>query len=203
MPSRRKKDPGELDLMERDVTRGFNGRTLWMRRPRTEKVNEFQVWSAGARRRPSTGSGVSSYFSPSASSPSPIPISHPGTRSSRPRRCSGSPTGLLSVHTITAVEKTEVIDGSTCLVLRGSLNDWFKSLVSLSPPMGDIGDRIWLDRDHGWAVRRREQSKDGLLLVRWENSGFREVEPGLWLPTSRTARRDSPRIAGRMHAASR
>jgi hypothetical protein len=49
--------------------------------------------------------------------------------------------------------------------------------------VGNVADRIWLDRDHGWAVRKREQTSDGRVMARWENSGLREIEPGLWLPT--------------------
>lgn len=41
VPRRRKKDPGLLDPRERDVTRAFNGRMLWMLRPRDEKINEI------------------------------------------------------------------------------------------------------------------------------------------------------------------
>ena len=42
----RRQDPAVLDLMERDVTRAFNDRTLWMRRPRSEKVDEYMIWPA-------------------------------------------------------------------------------------------------------------------------------------------------------------
>jgi hypothetical protein len=48
---------------------------------------------------------------------------------------------------------------------------------------GNLTDRIWLDRDHGLALRRRELSQDGRLQSRWENTKLREVEPGFWLPT--------------------
>ena len=41
-------------------------------------------------------------------------------------------------------------------------------------------------------MRINKQSKDGQVVERWEHSGLREVEPGLWLPT--IARHDdSPR----------
>ena len=69
----------------------------------------------------------------------------------------------------------------------GGSGAWRSRLVqlalSLSRPVDDAVDRIWLDRDHGWAVRQREQTKDGQVVARWEHSGLREVEPGLWLPT--------------------
>ena len=40
----RRKDPNLRDLQERDVTRGFNGRSVWIRRPITAKMDEFQTW---------------------------------------------------------------------------------------------------------------------------------------------------------------
>ena len=32
--------------MERDVLRAYNGHSVWMRRPRSEKVIDYQVWPA-------------------------------------------------------------------------------------------------------------------------------------------------------------
>jgi hypothetical protein len=78
------------------------------------------------------------------------------------------------------IEKIEAIDGSTCVVLKGSLN----SLVFPALLTSEEADRIWLDRDHGWVVRKRETTNNGRMQVRWENSGLCEVEPGLWLPTT-------------------
>jgi hypothetical protein len=173
VPRRRKKDPGLLDPMERDITRAFNGRTIWMRRPRDEKVNEIQVWPL----RPDAMHwfGISSYLSAVGLQPAdPTSKGHPIQQAQQMFRLAD----WFKDHAY-AIEKTEAIDGSTCVVLKGSLN----SLAGPSQPVGDAADRIWLDRDHGWAVRRREQTKDGRVMVRWENTGLREVEPGLWLPT--------------------
>ena len=82
-------------------------------------------------------------------------------------------------HSYELEEKTEVVDGSTCVILKGSLN----SLLQPALLVGNLTDRIWLDRDHGLALRRREFSRDGRISMRWENSELEEVEPGLWLPT--------------------
>jgi hypothetical protein len=177
VPGRRKKDPGLLDLMERDVTRAFNGRMVWMRRPRDAKVNEVQVWPL----RPTAMHwfGMSSYFSAVGLQPAdPTSKGHPVQKAQEMFRLAD----WFKAHAY-AIAKTEAIDGSTCVVLEGSLNDGFKSPGGPSQPMSAIVDRIWLDRDHGWAVRKREQTKDGQLLMRWETSGLREIEPGLWLPT--------------------
>ena len=58
-------------------------------------------------------------------------------------------------HPYALEEKTEVIDGSTCLVLKGSLNSAFRPAIVA----GEIVDRIWLDRDHGLALRRRARGR--------------------------------------------
>lgn len=168
----RPKDPGHLDLMQRDVTRGFNGRTLWMRRPRTERVNEFQVWPM---KKNAHWFGMSSYLSGVGLQPAdPTSAGSPVQKAQEIFRLADWFEGRTY-----EIEKTEAIDGSTCVILKGSLN----SLFSPSPLTGETADRIWLDRDHGWAVRRREMTKNGRLQTRWENSNFREVDPGLWLPT--------------------
>lgn len=173
MPRRQKKDPGLLDPMERDITRAFNGRMLWMRRPRDEKANEVQVWPL--RQKAMHWFGMSSYLSAVGLQPAdPSSRGHQVQQAQEMFRLAD----WFKNHAY-AIEKTEAIDGSTCVVLKGILNP----LVSPALPVGDLGDRIWLDRDHGWAVRKREQTKDGQVMARWENSGLREVEPGLWLPT--------------------
>ncbi len=169
---RRRKEAGVLDLMQRDVTRGFNGRTLWMRRPRTERVNEFQVRPV---KKNAHWFGISSYLSGVGLQPAdPTSEGNPVQKAQGMFRLAD-----WFKHRTYEVEKTEAIDGSTCVVLRGSLN----SLVPTSLLTGELGDRIWLDRDHGWVLRKREMTKSGRVLMRWENAGLREVEPGLWLPT--------------------
>jgi len=42
-------------------------------------------------------------------------------------------------------------------------------------------DKIWLDVDRGCAVIRRERQWNGKPMV-YENSGFAEIAPGIWLP---------------------
>ncbi|MFO0892930.1 MAG: hypothetical protein U0790_27800 [Isosphaeraceae bacterium] len=172
VPRRRKKDPGLLDPMERDVTRGFNGRTLWMRRPRGDRTHEVQVWP---HKQDANWFGVSAYLS--AVGLQPI---DPTSRGNSVRQAQA----LFRLvdwfkNNAYSLEKAEVVDGSTCVVLSGHLN----SLRNPSLLAGKLVDRLWLDRDHGLAVRKREMSKDGVVGTRWENSELREVEPGLWLPT--------------------
>lgn len=173
VPKRPKKDADRLLPSERDITRAFNGRTAWMRHPRDAKTNEVQVWPLGQKALHFFG--MSPYFS--AVGLQPVDPTSKGDRIQQVLEMFRL-TDWFSHHAYT-IEKTEAIDGSTCVVFKGSLNSIFRPALLA----GDIADRIWLDRDHGWAVRKREQTKDGQLMERWENSGLREVEAGLWLPT--------------------
>ena len=44
-----KADPSIVSISERDVTRGFNGKSLWMKQPISPNADEFQVWPASSR----------------------------------------------------------------------------------------------------------------------------------------------------------
>ncbi|MFO0960388.1 MAG: hypothetical protein U0800_23630 [Isosphaeraceae bacterium] len=167
-----RKPPGTLGPMERDITRAFNGRTLWMRRPIDDKSREVQVWPAG--KKPLHWFGPSAYLMATGLQPAdPTSKGHESQSIQKMYRL----VEWFRDNPYT-LEKTEMIDSSTCVVLKANLN----SLLNPALISGEVADRIWLDRDHGMAVRRREMSKDGKVHTRWENSAFREVLPGLWLP---------------------
>ncbi len=168
-----RKDPGLRDLMERDVTRGLNGRSLWMKRPLTAKQDQFQVQAATF---PGHWFGPSAYQA-AAGLQSPDPTAKAGPAS--PIQGAFRVADWATEHSHEVEEKADVVDGSTCVVLKGSWNSLFEPAMMV----GHLVDRIWLDRDHGLAVRKRELTKDGQLMERTQNSGLREVEPGLWLPT--------------------
>ena len=76
-------------------------------------------------------------------------------------------------------EKTEDVDGAPCVVLKGKMQ--------CQLPAGEasenksVSDKLWLDMDHGLALRKRETRKDGQLR-RVLNSDFQEILPGFWLP---------------------
>ncbi len=166
-----RRDPEIRIFMDRDVTRAFNGHTLWMRRRRSEKVIEYQVWPA---------SSEANWFQPSAyQSAAGLFVPDPTANA-----MAGKVQAMFRVaewvkeHSYGLEQKTDVVDGSTCVVLAGSLN----SILQPSLFVGQLTDRIWLDRDHGLALRRREFARDGRVYMRWENSELREVEPGIWLP---------------------
>ena len=77
------------------------------------------------------------------------------------------------------LEKAEEADGARCVVLEGR--------VECRLPPGNesetkrFDDRLWLDLEHGLALRKRETLLDGRLR-RLVNSDFAEVLPGYWLP---------------------
>ena len=81
---------------ERDVTRAYNGRTLWMRHPDSDKVDAYQIWSvelqgqlvpghslhAGGRSAPARSDGSR----PGREGPGDVPGRGPGRRSRLPAR---------------------------------------------------------------------------------------------------------------------
>jgi hypothetical protein len=159
------------DQPDRDTTRAFNGRTLWMRNARSDKAAAYQVWSPTSKVdwfqvTPYTTATALHVFDPTARF-----MVEQVQSMFRVATWASDPGYQLE-------DKTEVVDGSTCVILKGSLN----SLLQPGLIVGELTNRIWLDRDHGLAIRKREIAKDRRLGVRWINTELREVEPGLWLP---------------------
>ncbi len=156
---------------QRDVIRAYNGRTLWHRVPGSDKVDAYQVWSASSK----VNWFQVSPYQQAIGLHRPDPTGNPDVVKSQSMFNIADRVGELNYS---LEEKSEVVDGSTCAILAGSLSPLLPSFVS-----GKMTDRIWLDRDHGLAVRRREMARDGRLGMRWTNTELIEVEPGLWLPT--------------------
>jgi hypothetical protein len=159
------------DQPQRDVIRAFNGRTLWMRHPESEKVDAYQVWPAKSE---CDWFQVSPYTM-ATSLHFPDPTARPMVLKAQ---ALFRVAEWASDQGYQLEDKTEVVDGSTCVVLKGNLN----SLVPPGAAVGDLTNRIWLDRDHGLAIRKREMAKDGWVGLRCINTELREVEAGLWLP---------------------
>jgi hypothetical protein len=164
-------DPDLRPLLERDVTRAFNGHTLWMRRPRSVKVIDYQIWPAASEANWFQVSAYQSAVGLHVPDPTAMAMA-------RKVQAMFQVAEWVKDHSYQLEDKTEVVDGSTCVILRGSLN----SLLQPALLLGNLTDRIWLDRDRGLALRRREFSRDGRIGMRWENSELRELAPGLWLP---------------------
>ena len=103
---------------------------------------------------------------------------------------------LINNGTYELEPKSEVVDGSTCVILAGNPS----SLVEPGVGIGKLTDRIWLDRDHGLVLRKREMTADGELAWRWATSDLKEVEPGIWFPMStrvETFPRGGPDLGGK------
>jgi hypothetical protein len=166
-----KRDSSVRPLSDRDTTRAFNGRTLWMRQPLTAEMDTFQVWSPKSEANWFQATPYAVAIGLHVTDPT-------GNSMAMKAQAMFRLADWVNDHGYTLEEKTEVVDGATCVILRGSLN----SLLQPSLFAGDLSDRTWLDRDHGLAIRRREFAKDGRPSVRWVNDELREMTPGLWLP---------------------
>jgi hypothetical protein len=168
-----KRDPAKRDLSKQNVTRAFNGKTLWMKQPTSKHGDRFTVWPNASK---ADWFQVSPYLS-SVGLHVPDPS---GREMVRQAQAMFQVAEWIEDRSYDLEMKTEVVDGSTCVILKGSLN----SLLQPGFLAGNLTDRIWLDRDHGLVLRRREMARDGTVTMRWENSHLKEVEPGMWLPMS-------------------
>lgn len=167
-----RRDPSRRDLTERDVTRAYNGHTLWMRRPVSATVDEYVVWPTD---KAAHWFSVSAYQSAVGLQ---APDSTPAGAVDAAAQAKFRVAPWVKDQAYEVEARTEVVDGSTCVVLTGNLN----ALKRAGARAGDLVDRVWLDRDHGLAVRKREFTTAGTLAQRWINTDLKEVEPGLWLP---------------------
>jgi hypothetical protein len=166
-----KRDASVRALSERDVTRGFNGRTLWMRQPATAKSDQYMIW--GSTSKPNWFQ-VTAYLMAVG-----LHVADPsGEEQLRKVQSMFRLAEWIKDPSYELEPTTEVVDGSTCVILKGSLS----GVRQTGSWPGELTDRIWLDRDHGLVVRKREIARSGKLSNRWTNSHLKEVEPGLWLP---------------------
>jgi hypothetical protein len=165
------RDPAIRLPSERDVTWGYNGRTLWRKSGLGPESFEYQVWSAKSR---PNWFQVGAYLSS-------VGLHVPDPAGSADAVRSQALLDLRQQLKNSSYElepQTEVVDGSTCVILKGTLD------ARPDPVAGrvDLSDRIWLDRDHGLVVRKREMARDGVVMNRIATSKLKEVQPGLWLP---------------------
>jgi hypothetical protein len=94
----------------------------------------------------------------------------------------------FELHPYQLSERTERIDGARCLGLEASWKSPTDQEVTIT-------DRLWLDLDHGLAVRRRNQLFNGQLGEHWLTFRLQEVVPGYWLPRETWWHRVAPRTA--------
>jgi hypothetical protein len=166
-----KRDPSIRDRSEQDITSAFNGKTLWMKHPTSKKGDHYMVWPTSSK---ANWFQVDTYLS-AVGLHVPDPSGHGMARKGQ---AMFQVAEWIKDHSYNLEPQTEVVDGSTCVILKGSLN----SILQPGFLVGELADRIWLDRDHGLVMRRREMYHDGKVMNRWENSHLKEVEPGIWLP---------------------
>jgi hypothetical protein len=83
---------------------------------------------------------------------------------------------LFEKWTYTVSDDLDKVDGATCVVLEGAFVWRHVGDESMT-----IADRLWLDVEHGFALRQRER-QIGAVSYRVVNSDFREILPGLWFP---------------------
>ena len=76
-------------------------------------------------------------------------------------------------------EAIQHVEGNPCSVLEGRIECLVPGIGA--PVRTIISDKVWLDRAHGLALRKRETRIAG-QLVRVLNSDFEEVVPHVWLP---------------------
>ncbi|KAJ3058996.1 hypothetical protein HK102_010213, partial [Quaeritorhiza haematococci] len=164
--------PRKLAL-DPDVTRAFNGRTLWQKKVGGARGDDYLTWPAKTDANWFQATGYLAAVGLHVPDPTGSQDAKSGQAMFRLVEWIKDPSYELE-------PKTEVVDGSTCVVLAGSLN----SLLRPSLVAGRLTDRIWLDRDHGYVVRKREMARDGRVTCRWTTTDLKEVEPGVWLPYS-------------------
>ncbi|MHC4178892.1 MAG: ankyrin repeat domain-containing protein, partial [Planctomycetota bacterium] len=90
----------------------------------------------------------------------------------------GSLPALLERWSYSMSQATEVIDGAKCVVLTG--------VIERTVGTGHVvkrNDKLWLDLDHGLALRKREwKSEAGGTVFRQVTSNWQEFALGFWLP---------------------
>ena len=96
----------------------------------------------------------------------------------------------LDLHVYRLHEKTDVVDGSECLVLEATWTSAYQKDVTVP-----VEDKIWLDLKHGLALRRRDRNVNGRLDERWLTFRLEEVVPGYWLPRETEWQRCAPPYA--------
>ncbi len=167
-----KRDPSKRELHEREDVRAFNGHTMWRRRPRSIEVAEYTVWPID---KSAHWFSISSY---QAAVGIQAVDSTPGGREDAKGLEQFRIADWVKTRDYQVEGRTEVVDGSTCVLLKGTIQPSDPALSQA----GATEDRIWLDRDHGFVARKREMTKRGKLRWRWTTFDLKEIEPGLWLP---------------------
>jgi hypothetical protein len=96
---------------------------------------------------------------------------------------------MLKQHAIKVAPQPVKLDGTNCLLLEGDTERTIP--LPAGPETVKSHQTIWLDLDHGLAVRQHERrSKRGFGRI--VNSDFVEIQPGLWFPKKSAWQRFAP-----------
>jgi hypothetical protein len=172
IPVHKPKDRDVLSV-EPDLTYGYNGRMAWRKQPSEPGEDSYLIWPS---RKPANWFQGTGYLA-AIGLHQPDPTGMPEAKKSQ---AMFQLAELINNGTYELELKTEVVDGSTCVILAGNPS----SLVDPGVGIGKLTDRIWLDRDHGLVLRKREMAADGKVAWRWTTTDLKEIEPGIWFPMS-------------------
>lgn len=170
---------GKSICTRKDITKTFNGKGFWMgsahQHVHADGRIEQQVPSFKSRVDPWVP--VSWYLVRLARPLLGLEFATPEVRkASLAGLASSSLPELLKRRPYSVLKVTEVVDGAECVVLIG---------VPLPPETiaEKTNDKLWLDLEHGLALRKREWSMgEGRALSRLVTSDWDEFAPGFWLP---------------------
>ncbi len=102
---------------------------------------------------------------------------------------------LLKKGAFTLEPGTTEIGGTKCVSLQRTYQQKImtrdRSEKPLVASMVQVTETIWLDVDHGFAVRQRERNTYG-RLDRTVNSDFVEILPGIWFPKKTETQAHAP-----------
>ena len=146
-----RRDPALRDRSEQDVTRAYNGKTLWMKQPASRTSDRYLIWPTGSE---ANWFQISAYLSAvglHVPDPSGGDFIKKAQAMFRLAEWIKDPSYELE-------PRTEIVDGSTCVILKGSLN----SLLQPGLVVGQLTDRIvarprpWIRAPEARDVPRRQ-----------------------------------------------
>ena len=101
---------------------------------------------------------------------------------------------LLKKGAFTIGERATELDGVKCITIRRKfeMTIYVADGSGSKPAVVPATEKIWLDLDHGFAVRQRERDMEMQGLDRTVNSDFVEIVPGIWFPRKTEVQRIAP-----------
>lgn len=190
--------PSQPRLAAQDEMKGFNGRAFWNRLITDLKHPDGRVEKTNPAVRLWPPSRIARLMSP------PLYLRRIGMAVTAPDIGDESPEfqrrsrthllpDLLEFGQYTVQDGIETVDGAKCVVLNGKFETSF-TLRHVTEKYV-TRDSLWIDMEHGMALRKREQTKSPDrtgALRRVVNTNFEELAPGVWLPRNSELRVIAP-----------